>query len=452
MTTAGKDYQAQVLQPVIVLTAGQPHTLKFAARASSNRSIRAAVQKNSAPYPTYFQQTIPITTTWQTYTVTFTPAADDPRALFALNIGSLAGQIWLDDMSLTIPPPPPPPSNGEPPTPVIDLPLVDTTYRAGDVINFSGSATDPEDGALDPSQLTWEVLFHHDTHTHPYLEPFSGDSSGSFVASTGEASANVWYRIHLTATDSDGNQSEVTRDVMPIKSSVTLATQPPGLSLALDGSPVTAPYSFTGVVNFERELGAPASQTVGGTTYNFVSWSDGGAAIHTIATPETDTTFTAVYEAVPNTNLFGNAGFENSCTGWLAPWKNSITSPAKATFTSDTTSPASGVASLQVAINTSSPHDWYVQLLQPNVSLVAGVTHTLTFSARASTARTIRLAFQQNSPKYPIYYQVSFAITTSWQTYSVTFTPPVTNAKALFNVNIATSTGSVWLDDFSLTR
>ena len=131
MTTAGKDYQAQVLQPVIVLTAGQPHTLKFAARASSNRSIRAAVQKNSAPYPTYFQQTIPITTTWQTYTVTFTPAADDPRALFALNIGSLAGQIWLDDMSLTIPPPPPPPSNGEPPTPVIDLPLVDTTYRAG---------------------------------------------------------------------------------------------------------------------------------------------------------------------------------------------------------------------------------------------------------------------------------------------------------------------------------
>ena len=33
----------------------------------------------------------------------------------------------------------------------------------------------------------------------------------------------------------------------------------------------------------------------GGTTYEFVSWSDGGAATHNISTPASNTTYTATY-------------------------------------------------------------------------------------------------------------------------------------------------------------
>ena len=52
-----------------------------------------------------------------------------------------------------------------------------------------------------------------------------------------------------------------------------------------------------GVVGIQRTLGAVSPQTSGGTTYAFQSWSDGGAATHTIATPRRDTTYTATFTA-----------------------------------------------------------------------------------------------------------------------------------------------------------
>ena len=36
-------------------------------------------------------------------------------------------------------------------------------------------------------------------------------------------------------------------------------------------------------------------QTSGSKTYDFVSWSDGGAQTHTISTPAANTTFTATF-------------------------------------------------------------------------------------------------------------------------------------------------------------
>jgi hypothetical protein len=86
------------------------------------------------------------------------------------------------------------------------------------------------------------------------------------------------------------------------------------------------------------------------------------------------------------------------------------------------------------------------------VSLTAGAPHTLTFRARASSARTIRLAFQRNSAPHPVYFQQSVALATAWQQYTITFTPSVTDAKTLFNFNMGADVGSVWLDGISLSR
>ena len=82
---------------------------------------------------------------------------------------------------------------------------------------------------------------------------------------------------------------------MPRKSTITLATSPAGLQLTRDGQPLVAPQSVLGVVGIQRTLGAPSPQTVSGTTYEFVSWSDGGAATHTVATPASNTTYTATF-------------------------------------------------------------------------------------------------------------------------------------------------------------
>ena len=182
----------------------------------------------------------------------------------------------------------------QPPTPLIASPAEGTTFQAGDTLAFSGSASDPEDGAEPATRLTWWADLHHDTHEHPFQPETTGGSGTVTIPTRNETSDNIWYRFHLRATDSAGLSTEVTRDVLPRKVQVTLATQPAGLALTLDGQPVTAPTTFTGVVGIERDLGA-ADQQANGRSYRFDSWSDGQAASHTIATPASSTTYTATF-------------------------------------------------------------------------------------------------------------------------------------------------------------
>src|SRR5690606_8272786 len=48
-----------------------------------------------------------------------------------------------------------------PPTAAIATPSATTTWKVGDTISFSGSATDPEDGTVPASRLTWRVAMQH---------------------------------------------------------------------------------------------------------------------------------------------------------------------------------------------------------------------------------------------------------------------------------------------------
>src|SRR6185503_11633325 len=164
------------------------------------------------------------------------------------------------------------------PVAVISNPPAGTAYTAGDVIVYAGTGSDPEDGTLPAGAFTWQIDFHHATHVHPFLAPTSGATSGSFVpAAVGHTESNVWYRIYLTVRDSGGLTTTVFRDVLPRTVQLTFATSPAGLSVRLDGQPQTTPLTVTGVVGVQRTLEAPSPQTVGGRTYEFVSWSDGGA-------------------------------------------------------------------------------------------------------------------------------------------------------------------------------
>jgi hypothetical protein len=141
------------------------------------------------------------------------------------------------------------------------------------------------------------VDFHHDTHTHPFIPPATGATGGSFqIPTAGETSANVFYRIHLTVRDSGGLTHATFRDIHPRTAIITLASNPTGLQLTLDGQPVTAPFSVASVVGIQRSIGAITPQKLGKTKYTFQTWSDGGAATHTITTPAANTTYTATYK------------------------------------------------------------------------------------------------------------------------------------------------------------
>ncbi|MBC8120249.1 MAG: PQQ-dependent sugar dehydrogenase [Gemmatimonadaceae bacterium] len=173
-------------------------------------------------------------------------------------------------------------------------------YSAGSTVSFAAIGTDKEDGSLPASAFSWSVIFHHDEHTHPLLGPVNGVKRGTFqIPKTGETSADVFYRVQLTVKDSSGLSRVLTRDIRPRRTRLAFQTSPPGLQLTLDGQPLVAPESVIGVTGATRTLGAPATQQRGDISYQFVNWSDGGAATHTIQTPVPNTTYTAVYRQLP---------------------------------------------------------------------------------------------------------------------------------------------------------
>ena len=188
---------------------------------------------------------------------------------------------------------------GSLPVPTIITPVVDSLYTAGQVISFSGSGSDSEDGNLPASAFTWRIDFQHDTHTHPAMADLTDVTSGSWTIPTiGETASNVWYRVYLTVKDSSGQSVTTYRDVLPRKAAITVNSNIAGAALTLDSQPITSPTTFTGVAGIQRSLGAPATQTIGGVNYTFTGWSDGGAASHTISTPLVATTYTANYTQV----------------------------------------------------------------------------------------------------------------------------------------------------------
>ena len=160
----------------------------------------------------------------------------------------------------------------------ITRPATDATYAAGERIDFAGAATDAEDGDLGADALTWRVDFHHDDHRHP-VTSLSGAASGSIgVPTAGEISANVFYRVTLTATDADGLAASTYVDVQPRVVDLTFDAEPSGLLLNADGLTEPAPFSVESVVGLERVLLAPLSQRLGDELYVFDSWSDGDDA------------------------------------------------------------------------------------------------------------------------------------------------------------------------------
>ncbi len=192
-------------------------------------------------------------------------------------------------------------SAGKLPSAKILKPVSGARYRAFDKITYTGQATDTVTNLpLPDSAYSWTIVFHHDTHTHPFLGPITGTTTGTFaIPATGEQSPNTWYSIHLTATNSSGLTKEVIREIKPRTVLIYLKTVPAGLALTLDGQPSSTPSSFYSVQKFKHTLLAPSTQTINGKTYKFKSWSDGTARSHTFQAPTSNATYTATYVLVP---------------------------------------------------------------------------------------------------------------------------------------------------------
>ena len=182
-----------------------------------------------------------------------------------------------------------------PPTATIDQPLTTVAWRVGDVVTFSGHATDNEDGTLPASALSWALILHHcpsNCHEH-HITDFIGVASGTFTAPDHEYPS--YLELQLTATDSRGGTDTKSVLLNPQTVPLTFQSSPSGLQLTVGSSSSVTPFSRTVIIGSANSASAPSPQALGGSNYQFVSWSDSGAQTHNITAGTVPTTYTATY-------------------------------------------------------------------------------------------------------------------------------------------------------------
>ena len=181
------------------------------------------------------------------------------------------------------------------PAVAINAPTSSTTWAVGSTISFSGSAADNRGQPIPPSGLSWSLVLHHGVcplcHDHP-LQTISGVPSGSFIAPEHEYPASL--ELSLTATDTAGLKGTESVVLQPRTTTLTLQSQPSGLTLGLNGSTAPTPFGRTVIEGSRNTLSAPSPQTLRGK-WRWVSWSDGGAQTHDVIAPSAPATYTAVY-------------------------------------------------------------------------------------------------------------------------------------------------------------
>ena len=314
------DFASSVINNPVDLDVGSDGTLYYLARGTgSNTGVVYKIQFTGGQVPSITTQPVnqtvsvgasatfsvvasgsqPLSYQWQrnnvnipgatntSYTLTNAQLSDS-GAQFRCNVSNSFGNVNSNNATLTV-------TQNNPPTATITLPANGSLYSGGETINYAGNGTDPEDNTIPASGFTWWVDLHHQSHTHPFIQPTSGSKTGSFVIPVlGETDPVQHYRIYLQVTDSGGLTNTTYVEIFPRTANVTLASNPTGLQLKLDGISVTAPYTFTGVVNMTRTIQAVSPQG----NFAFVSWSDGGAISHNISTPSSNTTYTANFNSV----------------------------------------------------------------------------------------------------------------------------------------------------------
>ncbi|HEY7534129.1 MAG TPA: PQQ-dependent sugar dehydrogenase, partial [Nitrospiraceae bacterium] len=209
-------------------------------------------------------------------------------------------------------------AGNSPPVPVIDTPSTSLRWSVGQSISFSGHATDPEQGTLPSSALSWALVLNHcpsNCHTHD-IQNWNGVAAGSFAAPDHEYPSHL--ELVLTATDAAGAQASTSIDLNPQTVTLNFGSVPSGLqiSVATYGSAAT-PFSREVIVGSANSISATSPQSQGGNTYTFASWSDGGAQTHNINAPVTSTTYTATFQQASGTTSFlSDLAYTVTANGW----------------------------------------------------------------------------------------------------------------------------------------
>jgi glucose/arabinose dehydrogenase len=238
--------------------------------------------------------------------------AADPTHVYASG-GDYTARLTVDDGAGRFPSTTIAITVGQPPTATITSPADGSSYQDGDPVQLTGTGTDPEDGVLPGTSLSWHVVLVHGAHVHDFTI-FTGSTAS--ITPLRDHDADSHYVITLTAQDSSGRTAHDSIEIWPQTIDLSLASSPPGAPMLYAGEgPTPAPFTRSTAIGFSPTIEAPQSFSYQDRQYTFSSWSDGGAAKHQITVPGTDATLLATYQRAvpPDTWIFaGPTGLTSS--------------------------------------------------------------------------------------------------------------------------------------------
>jgi hypothetical protein len=119
--------------------------------------------------------------------------------------------------------------------------------------------------------------------------PFAFTRNGGVVVESIPPGIPLSSLTSYSAGDIDG----VERLYGAAPTSVTVTSNPPGLSVVVDGTAITTPQSFAWKLKSTHTLAVPTpAQTVGGVAYTYGRWNDNTAASHSITITQGNNTLT----------------------------------------------------------------------------------------------------------------------------------------------------------------
>jgi LmbE family N-acetylglucosaminyl deacetylase len=190
------------------------------------------------------------------------------------------------------------------PSVTISSPTSSETYQVGSQLSLAGSATDPEDGSVPSSALSWTVRLLG--CLTPELGSCTVGPQSSFTGATASFTVPQWngpgsqrIQIILSASDVDGTTAQSTVTLLPVTGTLEVTSDPAGAPVSIDGETVTAPATVTRVAGSSVTVSAPSSATIGGVAHMFASWSDGGDRTHDVTVTSSAQTLQANFTPAP---------------------------------------------------------------------------------------------------------------------------------------------------------
>ncbi len=168
-------------------------------------------------------------------------------------------------------------------SPQLAVAITNAAWKVGDLISFTGSATDSGGVAIDPANFTWRLRLQHcdarnQCHAHA-LATIAGSAMGSVTAP--DHALPAYLEVELSARDDTGLASTLVRRLNPSTTTLTVQSLPPGLTTLIDGVSVDSGTAFQVIKGSRHVLTAKNTQVAFASRWYFERWSDSPAQSRT---------------------------------------------------------------------------------------------------------------------------------------------------------------------------